>query len=100
MWFRPDKAPLYLKRDTLRIMNLRDKAQKSRNRQQFKDLRNRANKMIKRDKIQSILKRLKKNPGPKQAWQEAKTILGKGKSANKLPERTPVTQHATTTCAQ
>ena len=42
--------------------------------------------MIKRDKVLSILTRLKKNPGPKQTWIEAKTLLGKG--ANKLPNVT------------
>ena len=65
--FRPDKAPLYLKKDTLRIMALRDSARMSNNRNQFKVLRNQANKMIKRDKLRSIVTRLKKNPGPKQS---------------------------------
>ena len=58
--FRSDKPPLYLNRDTLRIMSLRDSARNSKNRQHFKALRNKANKLIKRDKVQSVLKRLKK----------------------------------------
>ena len=86
--FRSDKPPLYLNRDTLRIMSLRDAARNSKNQQHFKALRNKANKLVKRDKVLSVLKRLKKNPGPKQIWQEAKTILGKGKGANKLPDVT------------
>ena len=83
--FRPDKPPLYLKRDTLKVMALRDSARISKNRNKFKALRNQANKMIKRDKIQSILTRLKKYPGPKQTWKEAKTLLGKGRGAKNLP---------------
>ena len=63
--FRSDKPPLYLNRDTLRIMKLRDAARTSKNRQHFKALRNKANKLIKRDKVLSVVKRLKKNPGPK-----------------------------------
>ena len=86
--FRPDKPPLYLKKDTLRTMALRDSARFSKNRNQFKVLRNQANKLIKRDKVQSVLTRIKKNPGPKQIWQEAKTILGKGHGANRLPNVT------------
>ena len=42
---------------------------------------------VKRDKINSVLTRLKKNPGPKRVWQEAKTILGRGRGAN-LPSCT------------
>ena len=83
--FRPDKPPLYLKKDTLKVMALRDSARISKNRNKFKALRNQANKMIKRDKIQSILTRLKKYPGPKQTWKEAKTLLGKGRGAKNLP---------------
>ena len=86
--FRPDKAPLNLKKDTLRVMSLRDAARLSNDRQKFKALRNRANKLIKRDKILSVHARLNKNPGPKQVWQEAKNILGKGRGANKLPNVT------------
>lgn len=86
--FRPDKPPLYLKRDTLKVMALRDSARLSKNRNKFKALRNQANKLIKRDKILSVQARLKKNPGPKQIWQEAKTILGKGRGSNKLPNVT------------
>ena len=59
-------------------MALRDSARMSNNRNQFKVLRNQANKMIKRDKLRSIMTKLKKNPGPKQSWREAKNLLGKG----------------------
>ena len=41
--------------------------------------------LVKRDKILSVLKRLNENSGPKQTWQEAKSILGKGPGANRLP---------------
>ena len=47
---RPDKPPLYLKGDTLRVMALRDTARLSKNRNRFKSLRNQANKPIKRGK--------------------------------------------------
>ena len=40
------------------------------------------------DLVLSVYQRLKKNPGPKQTWQEAKTILGRGQGANKLPNVT------------
>ena len=83
--FPPDKAQLSLKRDTLKVMALRDAARKSNERGKFKHLRNKANKLVKRDKILSVLKRLNENPGPKQTWQEAKSILGKGPGANRLP---------------
>ena len=49
--FRPDKQEISLKRDTLDAMASRDKARKSGNLEQFKFLRNTANKLIKRDKI-------------------------------------------------
>ena len=42
---------------------------------------------MKRDKINGVINRLKKNPGPKRAWQEVKTILGRGRGA-KLPSCT------------
>ena len=86
--FRYDKPPLYLNRDTLRIMKLRDTARTLKNPQYFRALRNKANKLIKRDKVLSIVKRLRKSPGPKQMWQVAKTILGKGQRSNKLPDVT------------
>ena len=66
-------------------MNLRDTARKLNDHGKFEYLRNKANKLVKRDKILSVLKRLNGNPGPRQTWQEAKSILGKGPGANKLP---------------
>ena len=50
-------------------------------------LRNIATKLVKRDKIKRVLKHLKKNPGPQSAWQEAKTVLGKGRGIT-LPDCT------------
>ena len=68
-------------------MSLRDAARNSGNRSNFKALRNKVNRLVKRDKINGVMNRLKKNPGPKRAWQEAKTILGRGRGA-KLPSCT------------
>ena len=85
--FRPDKPKLSLRQDTLDAMSLRDAARKSGNRSNFKALRNKVTRLVKRDKINSVLTRLKKNPGPKRVWQEAKTILGRGRGAN-LPSCT------------
>jgi hypothetical protein len=85
--FRPDKPKLSLRQDTLDAMFLRDAARKSGNRSNFKALRNKVTRLVKRDKINSVLTRLKKNPGPKRVWQEAKTILGRGRGAN-LPSST------------
>ena len=85
--FRPDKPKISLKRDTLATMASRDKARKSGNLEQFKILRNTANKLIKRDKIQGVIKRLQKNPGPQQVWREAKSVLGRGRGMT-LPECT------------
>ena len=82
---RPDKAPLSLRKDTLKVMAMRDTARKSNNRGMFKNLRNKANKLVRRDKALSVLQRLNKNPGPKQTWQEAKSILDKGHEAKQLP---------------
>ena len=50
--------------------------------------RSQADKLIKRDKVNSVLTRLKKNPGPKQTWKGAKNILGRGRGANKLKKIT------------
>jgi hypothetical protein len=93
--FRPDKPKLSLKQDTLDAMSARDAARKSGNRSNFKALCNKVNRLVKRDKINSVLTRLKKNPGPKRAWQEAKTILGQGKGT-KLPSCTNNTNPANT----
>jgi exonuclease III len=63
--FRPDKPKLSLRQDTLDAMSLRDAARKSGNRSNFKALRNKVTRLVKRDKINSVLTRLKKNPGHK-----------------------------------
>ena len=85
--FRPDKQKISLKRDTLATMTSRDKARRSGDKERFKTLRNAATKLIKRDKIQGVITRLQKNPGPKQVWQEAKSFLGRGRGTT-LPECT------------
>ena len=85
--FRPDKPKLSLKQDTLDAMSLRDAVRKSGNRSKFKALWNKYTRLVKRDKINSVLTRLKKDPGPKRVWQEAKAILGRGRGAN-LPSCT------------
>ena len=87
--FRPDKPKISLKKDTLDALDQRDAARKvgGHRHKHFKVLRNKANRLVKRDKIMGVLNRLKKNPGSQSAWTEAKTILGKGRGA-KLPERT------------
>ena len=64
-----------------------DEARKISNLECFKMLRNTATKLIKRDKIQGVLRRLKKNPSPQIAWQETKTVLGRGRG-NRLSECT------------
>ena len=84
---RPDKPKISLKHDTLATMASRDEARKKGNKTCYKILRNKASKLVKRDKIQGILKNLKGNPGPKSAWQEAKILLGKGRG-NTLPDCT------------
>ena len=75
---RPDKPKISLRRDTLDIMSARDKARKAGNQIKFKTLRNMSNKLIKCDKIQGVIKRLKEKPVPQSVWQEAKTLLGRG----------------------
>ena len=84
---RPDKPEISLKRDTLAMMASRDNARRNGNCEQFKLLRKNATKLIKRDKIQGVLKRLRKNPGPKNAWLEVKNALGCGRG-NSLPDCT------------
>ena len=56
-----------LKRDTLATMESRNKARQFGNHQRYKMLRNATTKLVKRDKIQGILKRLKENPGPQRS---------------------------------
>ena len=70
--FRPDKPKLSLRQDTLDAMSLRDAARKSGNRSNFKALRNKVTRLVKRDKINTVLSQLKKNPGHKCAWKVAK----------------------------
>ena len=85
--FRPDKPKLSLRRDTLEAMASRDAARKSGSRTKFRTLRNKVNRLLKRDKISGVLNRLKKNPGHKTAWQEANKILGRGRGSQ-LPNCT------------
>ena len=68
-------------------MEARNVARKSGNKNQYKNLRNIVNKLVKRDKIQGTLSRLGSNPCPSKAWQEANRYLGKGHSSM-LPECT------------
>jgi hypothetical protein len=84
---RPDKPQISLKRDTLATMASRDKARKAGDRDRFKTLRNTVIKLVKRDKIRGVLSRLKKNPGPQSAWNEAKAVLGRGRGVT-LPDCT------------
>ena len=84
---RPDKPKISLRKDTLAAMASRDKARKGGNHMRFKILRNTVTKLVKRDKIKGVMKRLKKNPSPQNVWQEARTLLGRGRGAN-LPETT------------
>ena len=74
--FRIDKPRLNLRKDTLAAMDARNKARKSGKKDKYMQLRNKVNKLVKRDQIQSVLTRLKTNPGPKSTWQEAKMYLG------------------------
>ena len=85
--FRPDKQRLSLRKDTLSAMNERDWARKSGQKDLYKQLRNKVTKLVKRDQIQGVLSRLKRNPGSKSAWQEAKSYLGSSRSFS-LPECT------------
>ena len=48
-------------------------------------LRNKATKLVKRDQIQGVIARLRKNPGSKTAWNEAQVYLG-SKQNSTLPE--------------
>ena len=53
--YRQDKPKLSLKKDTLAAMEARNVARKSGNKNQYKNLRNIVNKLVKRDKIQGTL---------------------------------------------
>ena len=68
-------------------MSSRHKARKNGNHSQYKQLRNLTKSLVKRDKIQGVMGRLKKNPGPQSSWKEAMTLLGRQRTA-KLPECT------------
>ena len=85
--FRPDKPELSLKRDTLTAMSSRDTARKNGNLELYQRLQNKTKSLVKLDKIQGVVTRLKENPGPQSAWKEAMTLLGR-KRTSKLPECT------------
>ena len=68
-------------------MEERNKARKSGNKEKYKQLRNKVTKLVKRDQIKTVLKRIGRKPSSKNAWNEAKLYLGKGK-CNNLPQCT------------
>ena len=85
--FRPDKPDLSLKRDTLAAMSARDTARKYGSHGSYKYWRNLSKSLVKRDKVQGVISRLKKNPGPQNTWKEAMTLLGRRRTA-RLPNCT------------
>ena len=60
----------------------RHKARKSGNYEHFKVLRNATSKLVKRDKIQRIMRWLKGNSGLQRSWEEAKAVFGQGRGTS------------------
>ena len=85
--FRNDESKLNLRKDTLAAMDARNKARKCGHKNLYKQLRNKVSKLVKRDQIQGVLKHIGTDPGPRIAWQEAKSYLGI-KGGSSLPDCT------------
>ncbi len=82
---RPDKPPLFLAMDTKKIMKERDKAATTGPPDLFRALRNRATKLVRRDKLNSSRKCLDAAQGdPAKVWRLANKCLGSG--PNSLPD--------------
>ena len=76
-------------------MASRDTARKNGNLKHYKLMQNCTKSLVKQDKVQGVMNRLKKNPGPQSSWKEARTLLG-NKQKSKLPECTTNANPSTT----
>ena len=85
--FRSDLPKSNLRKDTLAVMDARNKARKSGHKNLYKKLRNATNKLIKRGHIQGVMAQIGNKPNSRSAWQEAKVYLGSGHGSS-LPECT------------
>ncbi len=74
------QTPLNLKGDTLAAMEARDRAAKQGDLTKYRDLRNRAGRLLRRDKLDSNQNFLAGND-PKRVWALANSAMGKGGSA-------------------
>ncbi len=81
-------VPLYLTATTLRVMGERDMvAARGNNHAKYRQLRNKASRLVRRDKLESNLALLKRSKmDPKMVWTIANTATGRGVRAN-LPPR-------------
>ncbi len=78
------QTPLNLKADTLRTMELRDSAAVAGNVSEYRKHRNKAVRLLRRDKLDSNQDMLGQGFDPKRVWSLANAVMGKG-SGHALP---------------
>ena len=78
------QTPLNLKADTLRTMELRDSAAVAGNMSEYRKHRNKAVRLLRRDKLDSNQDMLGQGFDPKRVWSLANAVMGKG-SGHALP---------------
>ncbi len=72
------RTPLYLSSDTLTLMARRDAAAAGRNHEEYRRLRNKCARLVRRDKLSSNLKHLQEQDfDPKAIWHLANTASGR-----------------------
>ena len=74
------RAPLYLAKDTLKAMEKRDQAARAGNKAAYRTLRNKAGRLVKRDRMKSTLEYISDSE-PARIWSLAKSITGDGSNA-------------------
>ncbi len=71
-------VPLYLRADTRRVMRARDEAAKAGNHALYRELRNKANRLVRKDKMESNIKHLAdRSNDPRTLWQVANSATGR-----------------------
>ena len=73
---RRDTAPLLIRPDTRKVMDRRDEAREAGKKGEYKALRNKAVRLVRRDRVQTIEKKLKLARNPEaESWRLAKSLV-------------------------
>ena len=81
---RRDTQSLFLQKDTRQTMQSRDRARAAGRRSEYKMLRNRVVKLVRRDRLRTIRNKIKASQDPSaEAWRIAKSIVSK--TSSELP---------------